>query len=75
MARSPITERKINVYSCINDPSLMPIAVIEGLPWIFRGETPIKARKLADEWRRNAVRTDKMLSRAQKSKLLGDVVE
>ena len=71
MAKVPFTERKIHVYTCLTDPSRKCLAVIDGFAMIFRGDTPMQARKAADDWRKEAIASDKLLSKAQKEQLLG----
>lgn len=68
----PITEREIHVYTCLSDPTRKCVAMIENWPMVFKGETPMKARRNADDWRREAVRNDKAMSRAKKAQLLGE---
>lgn len=64
-------DRPIHVYTCVNDPEQKCIALIEGISMIFRGDTPMKARKVADAFRRDAIANDKLLTRARKAELLG----
>lgn len=66
-----LMDAKIHVYTCLSDPSRRPVAVIGNVPWLFEGDTPMQARKRADEWRRKHVETDKRLSSEQKAELLG----
>jgi hypothetical protein len=68
----PITERPIHVYTCLSDPTRKCVALIDGWPMVFRGETPMQAKRAADEWRREAVANDKMLTKARKAELLGE---
>lgn len=68
---TPVIHRQINVYACVNDPSLKPIALIEGFPMIFTGETPMKARSAADNWRRKATADDKLIPASMKANWLG----
>lgn len=68
----PITDRAIHVYLCMTDSSRKPIAMISGCNMVFRGETAMLARRAADEWRREAVRKDKLLSAARKAEILGE---
>lgn len=72
MAKFIITEQPIDVYTCVNDPSQPCTAVIRGWPMMFRGATPMKARKVADDWRRDAILKDKLLTTAQKAAMLGE---
>lgn len=74
MAKLPITERPIHVYTCMTDPNRKCIAQIDGISMIFKGGTPLAAKKVANDWRREAVRNDKTLSDARKSELLGEPV-
>ena len=67
-----LMDASIHVYTCLSDPSRRPVAVIGNLPWVFKGDTPMQARKKADKWRRDHVRTDKRLTAAQKAELLGE---
>lgn len=73
MAKYIITEQPIDVYTCVNDPTRTCTAVIRGWPMMFQGATPMRARKVADDWRRNAVLDDKLLTTAQKAAMLGEV--
>lgn len=68
----PITERAIHVYLCMTDSTRKPIAMINGFGMVFRGETAMQARRAADEWRREAVRKDKLLSAERKKEILGE---
>lgn len=72
MANTPITERQIHVYSCVTDPARKCVSIIDGWPMIFKGETPLRARKAADEWRREAVRNDKLIPKLRKMEMLGE---
>lgn len=67
-----ITERNIYVYTCVNDPKRKCVALIDGLPMIFKGDTPMQAKRVADDWRRKAVRNDKLLSDEKKAEILGE---
>jgi hypothetical protein len=58
----------------MKDPSRKPIAMIEGFPMTFKGDTPMQVRRKADEWRRRIVQQDKLLTKAQKAELLGEDV-
>lgn len=75
MARLQITERPIHVYTCMTDPARTPVAIIDGLNMIFRAETPMKAKRAADEWRREALAKDKLVSKAKKAELLGEAAQ
>lgn len=72
MSKIPITERAIHVYTCLTDPERKPIAMIDKWPMVFKGETPMRARKAADDWRREAVRADKLIPKARKAEMLGE---
>lgn len=67
----PITERPIHVYTCLSDPERKCVAIIDGLPMIFKGDSPMRAKRAADEWRQKAVRDDKLLTKVKKEELLG----
>lgn len=67
-----LMDATIHVYTCMTDPSRRPIAVIGDMDRHFKGDTPMKARKKADKWRREHVRTDKRLTTEQKAELLGE---
>lgn len=71
----PITERAIHVYTCLSDPTRKCVALIDGWPMIFKGDTPLHAKRVADDWRRDAIRNDKALSKAKKAQLLGEDVQ
>ncbi|MCG7574881.1 hypothetical protein MHM39_15015 [Phaeobacter sp. CNT1-3] len=68
----PITDRTIHVYLCMTDSSRKPIAMIDGYHFVFKGDTAMQARRAADEWRREAVRKDKLLSAERKKEILGE---
>lgn len=74
-SRVPITERPIHVYTCLTDETRSPIAMIEGWPMVFTGPTPMRVRKVADDWRREAVSMDKLIPKAKKAALLGEAPE
>lgn len=69
----PITERPIHTWTAFSDPEKPCIAMIEGWPMLFYGPTPMRAHKNADDWRREAVRNDKLIPKARKAELLGEV--
>lgn len=75
MSKKPITERPIHVYTCLSDPSRKCVALIDGWPMIFKGETPMKAKRVADDFRREAILNDKAMTREQKSRILGEDVQ
>lgn len=75
MTKQSITERPIHVYTCMTDPNRKCVALIDKLPMIFKGDTPMKAKQVADEWRREAVRTSKTISKARKAEILGENLE
>lgn len=73
MGKVPFTQRKIHVYTCASDATRKPIAMINGWPMVFTGDTPMRAKKAADDWRRDAVSIDKLITKARKVELLGEV--
>ena len=70
---TPVIHREINVFTCLNDPTRSPIAMIDGFPMIFTGQTPFRARKSADDWRRKATQGDKLIPAHMKAEWLGEV--
>lgn len=74
MAKTPITEREIHTYVCVSDPDRGAIAVIDGWNWMFEAESPFKAHRKADEWRKQAIRNDKLIPKLRKRELLGEEV-
>lgn len=68
----PITQREIHVYTCLTQPDRKPMAIIDGCPWLFHAETPMRARKNADDWRREMVRQDKLIPAKTKAEWLGE---
>lgn len=65
MAKVQITELPVHVYTCLTDPSRSPIAIVGKLPMVFRGETPMKAKKAASDWCREQVEKE---ARAEEGK-------
>ncbi len=73
MAKVHILQQPIHVYTCMTDPTRRCLAMINGFSgMIFKGDTPIKAKKAAEEWRREAVRNDKLISAERKAEMLGE---
>jgi hypothetical protein len=56
----------------MTDSSRKPITMIDGYHFVFKGDTAMQARRAADEWRREAVRKDKLLSAERKKEILGE---
>lgn len=56
----PFKDREINIYTCLTNPAKPCVALIDGFPMIFEAPTPLKARKLAEDWRTEAIRQDKL---------------
>lgn len=75
MAKVSFTEREIHVYTCMTDTSRKCIAMIDGFTMIFKGDTAMQARQAADEWRKEAIASDKLLTKTQKEHLLGAGVQ
>ena len=69
---TPVIHRGIKVFSCVNDPSAPAVALIDGFPLIFRGATPMQAKRNADEWRRKATADDKLIPSNLKREWLGE---
>ncbi len=51
MARVPITQLPIDIYVPV-EVGLPYIALIRRVDMLFRANSPVKARKAADEWRK-----------------------
>ncbi|WP_213546408.1 hypothetical protein [Vannielia litorea] len=71
MAKVKLTELPIHVYTCMTDPQRPPVAMIGNLHFVFRGETPMKARKAADDWRK--VEAAKLAGK--RSRIVADALE
>lgn len=68
MARVPITDLPIRVFTPM-DPNDKCIALIGTLPIRFTGDTPMKARKIADDWRKEQVAKRARLAAARKNQI------
>lgn len=62
----PFKDREINIYTCLTNPSRPCLALIDGFPMIFEGPTPMKVRKMAEDWRKEAIKQDKLIPRVKK---------
>ncbi|MFG6524452.1 hypothetical protein [Sulfitobacter sp. M23508] len=70
-AVTPITQRAIHTYTC-TDLTKPALAIIDGCPWLFYDPSPLRAKKKADEWRRDMVRQDKLIPAKTKAQWLGE---
>lgn len=61
---------KIYIYTCLSGPTRKPIAIIDGVPTLFKADTPMKAKRKAEEFLREAFKVDKLLTKKKRADLL-----